>query len=218
MSAIAYLHPKEIRVRAHIYLYGTCATQELADAIAEEINRMWNEPFVEIAWAGVSRLVRFEVFCSSIGCESTLTLMETNTNHEVNFVRIEEENILKRSMMGYGLGQNSGHWIVGDQLGKSTTAAHEFGHALGLPHPSRIDYRGQGAPPLMCPRGTWVDAEYQWNPLVQVHEFGGTMNPKHRKVHIDEVRAILENAEYQSDGKWIIGEVVNTFYDELGRK
>ena len=216
MSAIAFLEEEEFRIKAIIYLYGTYASDLMAQAIENEINFMWNQPLVVVPVNMGYYKVRFQVKVFSETNERVKEMMLTNNSHEVNFVRIEEKNITERSMMGFGLGNNSGHWLVSDNLGTSTTAAHEFGHALGLPHPKTIDYRGSGFPPLMAPRGTIVDSEFQWNPLADTGAFGGTMKPIHRRVRQEEVLDMFFRANKISDKVYQIGDIYNTYYDEVG--
>lgn len=217
MAALAYIEGEEICIRAVVVCYGTHADSETCMAIKEEINRMWNGPLVVWEREGTLYKVRFDIETEERTVEEARQLLAFNTSHLYNFVRIEDRNSVERSMMGRGLGQNSGHWLRSDELGKSTTAAHEFGHALGLPHPHRLDYRGTGYPPIMAPRGTLVDAEYQWNPQARVGEFGGTMKPIHRRVSANEVREVLGRAQW-SGHSYIIGEISNVFYSVYGEE
>ena len=216
MSAIAVLEEEEFRVKATLYLYGNFATADIALAIEAEINTMWNQPLVVVPVSTKYYKVRFLIKVGLKSTEWVKAEMLSNTSHEVNFVRIEEKNLTERSMMGFGLGNNSGHWLISDDLGTSTTAAHEFGHALGLPHPTIIDYRGSGFPPLMAPRGTIVDSAFQWNPLADTGAFGGTMKPIHRRVRQEEIIDIFFRAKKISNYEFQIGVVSNTFYDEVG--
>ena len=88
------------------------------------------------------------------------------------------------------LGSNSGYFLKANLYEGSTTAAHEFGHTLGLRHPANMDFRGQGRPGIMYPRGTLVDAEFQYNPLAKYGEPLHTMNPMHRRVRQEEIDLI----------------------------
>jgi hypothetical protein len=164
MSAIAYTSSEHqsIRIVARLFLYGSEANPEVLTHILDEINMMWNEPEASINLFGLPLMVRFDIQGVVVEIKDIPMLISNNRDYSNNFIRIEAQNHLERSMMGLGLGDNSGHWLSTDQLGKSTTAAHEFGHGLGLPHPSQTDYRSENLPPpIMAPRGTLVDAPYQ---------------------------------------------------------
>lgn len=215
MSAIGYLTEDEIQIKATIYLYGRYADAVMAGNISDEINKMWNQPLVMFPVNGKLYKINFLIEVVAAAIDMVRALIVENQSYEVNFIRIEEKNIVQRSMMGYGLGQNSGHWLVSDNLGFSTTAAHEFGHALGLPHPGRLDYRGTGYPPIMAPRGTIVDSEFQWDSSALAGEQGGTMNPKNRRVSQSEVLNVLKNSALVND-IFIIGELSNDYYNEMG--
>jgi hypothetical protein len=218
MSAKAYFNTENasLIVKAHIYIYGNEASDELALKIKEEINTFWNAPKAEFTIEGKPAKVIFDIQVSHKGLKWVAENMKENSDFEVNFVRIEKTNKSARSMMGYGLGENSGHWLITDQLGESTTASHEFGHALGLPHPEILDYRGTGIPPIMAPRGTLVDAMFQWNPLVEAGTTGGTMKPIYRRVRPDEVWDVLKHLKFNDEGQAEIGKLTNYFFDTDG--
>jgi hypothetical protein len=220
MAAIAILLPSQraVHIQARLVFYGSEATHELAQAIVQEINRMYNEPQAEVLAAGKRYRVCFIIEYALLTLDEAFRLIPANSDFRNNFIRLEKENIITRSFMGFGLGENAGHWIVTDQLGTSTTAAHEFGHSLGLDHPTRLDYRGSNAPPpIMAPRGTLVDPPYQWEPAARAGEIGGTMKPVHRKVSVAEIRLIAENLAFGPDDKALVGHLSNITFDEAGR-
>lgn len=219
MSALAVFDKvsNKINIKAKLHFYGKYADGALAQKIVEEINRLWNEPQTFLELGGEKFLIRFEVSSEVLDNSEVLKQIPANLSFENNYIRIEDKNIAERSMMGFGLGENCGHWLISDQLGDSTTAAHEFGHALGLPHPENIDFRFTGPPPIMAPRGTIVDAEYQWNPLAEPGLVGGTMKPIHRKVRSSEVLDIFSSYQYLSFEPMNIGNLSNIIYDEMGR-
>ena len=95
--------------------------------------------------------------------------------------RIEECSSMDISSAD-GLGCNTGYFKLGNLLGHSTTAAHEYGHTLGLDHPKDLDIRGKGQPGIMYPRGTLCDPAYQYDPAAKAGGPGGTLNPFMRKV------------------------------------
>ena len=219
MAAIARfdLGKKSLVIEAHLVLYGSLATQEVGERIVSEINRMWNQPKAAIEVDGTLFDIVFHVDFGVYSQNDTLKMFSENISHRVNFIRIEEKNVAERSMMGFGLGENSGHWLITDQLGNSTTAAHEFGHALGLPHPDELDFRNSGNPPIMAPRGTIVDADFQWNPLAEPGMTGGTMRPIHRRVRAYEVLNVVKDKIFGTTDSFTIGNLSPHLYDEIGQ-
>jgi hypothetical protein len=219
MSALAIINSEseQISIEAELVFYGKYATAELAQKIVLEINQMWNEPNAKLQLGTRLFDIIFDIKYSFLGNYEALAKISNNSNYSVNFVRIEDKNIAERSMMGFGLGENSGHWLITDQLGESTTAAHEFGHALGLPHPDLLDFRFSGNPPIMAPRGTIVDADFQWNPLAEPGALGGTMRPIFRRVRASEVLQVLKNLNPENLEDLKIGKLANQIFDEMGR-
>ena len=219
MAAIINLLPNENRiiVTSNLYLYGSEANQKIGDMIIEEINRMYNEPKATIPLNGNMLDVVFDIRYQIISSGEALEMATTNDDYRNNFIRIENENRITRSFMGFGLGDNSGHWLTTDNLGTSTTAAHEFGHSLGLDHPENPDFRGSlTPPPIMAARGSLVDARFQWNPLAKAGEYGGTMNPVHRRVSPEEIELILEGLTFEATDTYYVGYLSNKLFDKKG--
>ncbi|WP_254561545.1 hypothetical protein [Dyadobacter diqingensis] len=219
MAAIASLQPdkNQIEIVSKLYLYGSEATDEIGNRVIEEINRMYNEPQATIDVEGKPMKVVFNISYKLISTAEAMLRASVNQNFRNNYIRIENENHITRSFMGFGLGDNVGHWLTTDNLGVSTTAAHEFGHSLGLDHPAQVDFRGSNTPPpIMAPRGSLVDPQYQWNPQAVAGEFGGTMNPKYRKVTAEEVRLILQDLSFENDKNLYLGQISNTLFDKTG--
>ncbi|MFN8344872.1 MAG: hypothetical protein U0X91_07710 [Spirosomataceae bacterium] len=218
MAALAIRNDqsKIVTISAKLIFYGRQATEELAQKIAAEIRDRYHEPKASIKLDGTVYEVRMRIDYEVVSLDEVIQLAFKNTNFRYNFIRIEAQNYITRSFMGFGLGDNVGHWITSDHLGESTTAPHEFGHALGLDHPERIDFRGSGNPGIMAPRGTLVDAHLQWDPTAVAGEYGGTLKPFHRRVQAYEIEAIFEGLAFDSNGYAEIGHLSNILFTENG--
>jgi hypothetical protein len=218
MAALAIRNDqsKIVTISAKLIFYGSHATEELAQKIANEIREMYHEPKASVLFNSEAYEVRLRIDYEVVNLQEAFLLAQKNTNFRYNFIRLEAQNHVTRSFMGFGLGDNVGHWITSDHLGESTTAPHEFGHALGLDHPSQIDFRGLGNPGIMAPRGTIVDAGLQWNPLAAAGEYGGTLKPFHRRVKAYEIEAIFEGLEFDNNGYAEIGRLSNVLFTENG--
>ena len=100
-------------------------------------------------------------------------------------------------------------------LDNSSTAAHEFGHTLGLDHPHNLDIRGEGTPGIMYPRGTIVDPRFQYYPEVAPGQKGGTLNPFTRKVlqkDIDDLR--LNELTFDNKGIALVGGFTSVWHQK----
>lgn len=208
----------QIKISACLLLYGSEASHDIGAQIIEEINSMYNAPAAKTTVLNQEMQVVFDISYELISTSKAARIASMNNDYRYNFIRIESENQIRRSFMGFGLGDNSGHWLTTDQLGTSTTAAHEFGHCLGLDHPANADFRGSSSPPpIMAARGSLVDPQYQWNPLAKAGEYGGTMNPKYRKVTKEEIELILEGLNFEQTQTYYVGYLSNNMFDQGGR-
>ncbi|MDX1954983.1 MAG: peptidase M10, partial [Chitinophagaceae bacterium] len=194
----------QLLIRSHIVTYGNAADLETTKYIREEIEDLWNEPKAQVRLAGKYYAVRF-----LITAELKRELMEMevlqNLDPRNNFFRIEEYSSVHISFVD-SIGCNTGYFKKDNLYTGSTTAAHEYGHTIGLEHPDDLDIRGMGTPGIMYPRGTLVDPAFQYEPDKPAGEKGGTMHPIHRRVRSSDIEALrLEKLRYKN-GVGILGE------------
>jgi hypothetical protein len=169
-----------ITIKANLFFYGNAANDALSKLIADDINLFWNiiDGHAMIGGRGYGFILNTTGFYEPNLSQKDVT---ENTNPINNFFRIEEKASGNISFVD-GVRSNTGYFQLDNLFNNSSTAAHEFGHTLGLEHPEELDIRGQGTPGIMYPRGTIVDPSFQYDPTVPAGEKGGTMNPFHRKV------------------------------------
>jgi hypothetical protein len=201
-----------ITLFAQIFFYGNAANEQLSIQVAEDINAFWNVPNGHVNYKGN----RYRFFMNVVGnYEPSLKPddIHQNKNPRKNFIRIEEYCDLNISFVD-GVNSNTGYFKLDNILNNSTTAAHEFGHSLGLDHPEDLDLRGKGIPGIMYPRGTIVDANFQYDPTVEAGVVGGTMNPVHRKVlqkDIDDLK--IQEFNFDKNGLAVIGSFTNIWHE-----
>ncbi len=216
----AELQPKNnlLIIHAVIIIYGDAANDELAFQIAKDIEECWNvgEGKVQISDGWFSKKaynVKFSI-TGKFDKELIPEIIFENTDPRNNYFRIEEFAFGDISFVD-GLHSNTGYFKLQNILDNSTTAAHEFGHTLGLEHPHHLDIRGGGTPGIMYPRGTLVDPHFQYYPEVAAGEKGGTLNPFTRKVlqkDIDDLR--LDQLNYNENNRAIIGAFSSVWHEK----
>ena len=199
-----------IIITSHIITYGNAADEKVTSLIREEIETMWNEPKGMVYIKGNKFLVTFSISAElqpSIGIEE----VSRNTDPRNNYFRIEEYAHGNISFVD-GLGCNSGYFKLENSYAGSTTAAHEYGHTLGLEHPDNLDYRGKGVPGIMYPRGTLVDPQFQYDPSKPAGVTGGTMHPMYRKVSAEDILLLKLDKLILKNQRAIIGNFSNVYH------
>lgn len=183
---------KTLKVIARMVYSGPALTETIADASTREINEMWNENPTNITINGSAYHVKFEI-------DYIITdkkLLNDADSCAYNYITVLNKTNAGDRSYYTGLGTQYGVFYTSDDLGHSTTTAHEFGHGLLLDH-NDYDQRAANPPGIMFARGTLVKPEFQWNPNALPGQAGGTINPVHRKVRSQDIRDI----PFEASGK-----------------
>jgi hypothetical protein len=203
----------QLLIHATIIIYGDAANDDIAKVVAADIAHYWNEAHGKVRINKQQFNVQFNIEGVWDKALTPLMIYE-NVNPRNNYFRIEAYASGNISFVD-GLNSNTGYFKLENLLHHSTTAAHEFGHTLGLDHPDRLDIRGKGIPGIMYPRGTIVDAVYQYDGNALPGAAGGTLNPFTRKVlqkDIDELR--LHKLNFNEQGLAIVGGFTSIWHDQ----
>ena len=208
----AEIHNQQITIFSHIITYGNEANEALTEMMREEIETMWNEPKGIVYFDGSSFDIRFSITASFQPTIADIDIYQ-NTDPRNNYFRIEKFAYGNISFVD-GLGCNTGYLLLENLYKGSTTAAHEYGHTLGLPHPDNMDIRGQGIPGIMYPRGTLVDPAYQYEPDKPAGTKGGTMFPIYRKVRQADIELLnIHKLQFENNCA-VLGEFTSVWHDE----
>lgn len=204
----------DLVIHSHIITYGAAADPAITEMIRDEIETMWNEPGFYTTAAGQSIYVMFRITAAYQPAISALTIYQ-NLDPRNNYFRIEEYVHGNISFVD-GLGCNSGYFKLENLYKGSTTAAHEYGHTLGLDHPHDLDLRGKGVPGIMYPRGTLVDPEFQYNVYGAAGDSsnGGTMHPKYRKVLAADLSHLRLHKLHFEHSKAVVGAFTSVWHPD----
>jgi hypothetical protein len=201
---------KMLLITSHLIIYGNAADAALTEQIRGEVETMWNEPKGRVLMYNEDFLVQFRITAELRQDITELEVLQ-NTDPRNNYFRIEAFAHGNISFVD-GLGCNTGYFLVENLYKGSTTAAHEYGHTLGLDHPKHLDIRGQGVPGIMYPRGTLVDAPYQYDPSAPAGGKGGTLHPMHRRVKQEDINNIKLHKLTFENSRAVVGEFTNVYH------
>jgi hypothetical protein len=210
----------ELHKRAHqliitsiFYFYGEYASSDIGLKITDDISIHWNEPKAQV-------IIKNEVYDLIFKIEGIYQpdlkpeSVWYNDNPRLNFFRIEEYAADNISFVD-GIGSNTGYFKLDNLLQTSTTAAHEYGHTLGLVHPQKLDIRGEGVPGMMYPRGTICDPQFQYDSAAEAGKPGGTLNPHYRKVQVPEIDDLkLHKLFFNDENRAIVGEFSSLYHEK----
>jgi hypothetical protein len=200
-----------VYIHSNILTYGTCSSPELNQQLGDEIETMWNEANGVVNILNKNYRVEFVIKAYHFA-HVTKQDIQQNNNPKNNYFRLEEFHEGNISFVD-DINSNTGYWLLQNLYKGSTTAAHEYGHTIGLLHPDDCDLRNSGTPGIMYPRGTLVNAQYQYDPTKQAGESGGTMHPMHRKVFQNDIDLLhIPQLSFNVLGKAIIGAATNIWH------
>jgi hypothetical protein len=205
-------------IHAEMIIYGDAANEDLSLQIAADIENYWNaaagKVIINTGWFAKKHVdVKFSIK-GSCNLHLTPDMVFENTNPRNNYFRVEE---FARGNISFvdGLNCNTGYFKLENLLHNSTTAAHEFGHTLGLEHPHDLDIRGKGIPGIMYPRGTLVDPHFQYVHDATPGEKGGTLNPFTRKVLQKDIDGLeLHKLRFNKAGFAVIGDFSSIWHEK----
>ncbi len=202
----------QLIISSHIITYGNAAAPAITELIRDEIETMWNGPEAVLLLNSLLFKVVFRITASWKPDITPLDIYQ-NLDPRYNYFRIEEFAYGNISFVD-GLGCNSGYFKLENLYKGSTTAAHEYGHTLGLDHPDELDIRGKGVPGIMYPRGTLVDPEFQYEPDKTAGTKGGTLHPIYRKVLRQDIELLNPGKLLFENNIAVIGEFTSLWHDE----
>jgi hypothetical protein len=201
---------KIIFIHSHIITYGDDADEMITAQMRDEIETMWNEPQAKLTLNSNTFSVQFHI-TTELKKEITELEVLQNLDPRNNYFRIEKFVHGDISFVD-GLGSNTGYFKFDNLYKGSTTAAHEYGHTLGLDHPNFLDIRGQGTPGIMYPRGTLVDPPFQYEPAKPAGVAGGTMHPMYRRVKPEDIIDLKLHKLHFINNKAIVGAFTNIYH------
>jgi hypothetical protein len=195
---------------SHIITYGNASTFSLTEQMRQEIETMWNEPHASVKFKRSLFNVVFKISASHRPAIQPVEIYQ-NLDPRNNYFRIEEFAYGNISFVD-ALGCNTGYFKLENLYKGSTTAAHEYGHTLGLDHPKYLDIRGKDIPGIMYPRGTLVDPPFQYDAAKPAGVTGGTMHPMYRKVKQEDIDHLKLHTLKFKNNRSVLGEFTNIYH------
>ncbi len=205
---------RKVVVVSKFYFYGNVSRKEVRQ-IKKEIKYQWNSANGQVIVDGKVKEVKFRIRGRKVSKSRAIKLASNNKSSKNNFIKVEQGERGKRSFMQ--LNGNAGIWYKSDELGSSTTAAHEVGHGWGYYNPqgttngahSPGNLKGTGRADIMATRGTLVDPQFRYFSWKTTGYEG--VDPFRRQANQHDINGIFRNIYIQ--GRRIkLGRATNTIY------
>lgn len=211
-------------------LYGSGASLALANEVAASMQNQWNAANGTTTIDGKVYNVKFAITGDYIAQDGKVVadFISNNKDFSQNFYKVEDSKTLTDGAKPGEIGANTGVFRTSDIAGTNTTSeSHEFGHGLGAVqggyggHPSEVvDKNGnpqlvKGAPSMMVPQGSAVEAKYTKDPKSGNSTINGTtvtniLNPNTRTVQQKDIDYLqLDKLKFDNNGKANLGSLTN---------
>jgi hypothetical protein len=202
----------QLIIHSVLFFYGNAVNDALATQVAKDVSDHWNRPNATVTIGKELYTVIFDI--EGVWSKSlTPDMVFDNDSPHNNYFRIEEYAMGNISFVD-GLPCNTGYFKLENLLNHSTTAAHEYGHTLGLEHPDILDIRGKGQPGIMYPRGTICDPEFHYDASAAPGAKGGTLNPFTRKVLQSDIDLLeLFRLPFNHRGRAVLGGFSSVYHE-----
>jgi hypothetical protein len=203
----------QLLIHSVFFFYGDASSSALSQEVAGDIAVHWNEPSARVYIKREWYEVKFQIEGIWVPDLEPETVWQ-NTDPARNFFRIESFSMSHISFVD-GIGSNTGYFKLDNLINNSTTAAHEYGHTLGLDHPEILDIRGKGQPSIMYPRGTICDPEFQYDKNALPLQPGGTLNPYTRKVLQSDIDLLrLDRLRFDRNNRAVLGGFTSLYHQK----
>lgn len=174
-----------LHVITHLVYSGPDLTEEITQDVTNEISNMWNKNLAKIRIGEKFYKIQFDV--DSIVTEN-FKIPQDQAQCAYTRVKVQNKKFQDDRSEVDDAHQNMTLY-TSDNLGFSTTAAHEYGHILFLKHNTEFQLEAT-VPGIMFARGTIVLPQFQYDPQAKIGETNSTLNPKFRQVRPEDILAI----------------------------
>lgn len=121
-----------------------------------------------------------------------------------NFIQVDDLGSKSSAFQKSG---NAGYFNTQDDLGGSTTPAHEIGHGLGLGHEEGGQTK-EDRPDIMTARKTTV------HPRWSIEGPSNEIDPNLRQVNQQNITDVFKGVKFDGSGKANVGRTTNKIFNK----